>query len=174
MKTKHIVISFFLLLCVFVPFDHSLRSATIPVDTVQLNPIFTYWQAGRGEAMSETFITNSETTCCVEARVTWDSSVYNSWPFLHTKSFWEVQGSHGFSVESSEKPGYVGAYAFRAKLNGDPDTEWVAHPQNGRANEPITLTIKFTGVYSAYDTKDCSYCSSACCKCSTTATKTLI
>ena len=70
MKTKHIVISFFLLLCVFVPFDHSLRSATIPVDTVQLNPIFTYWQAGRGEAMSETFITNSETTCCVEARVT--------------------------------------------------------------------------------------------------------
>lgn len=118
------------------------------------------------ETLATTFITDTETTCEVEAEVTYDGSQPPNTCKI-TGATWTVTMSHGFTVNSStvdsdtEGSGFSKVWKYKATLNGD------AHQEENECNpnlEPpdpgsktdypgrdairMYLTIRFTGTTS--------------------------
>lgn len=118
------------------------------------------------ETIATTFITDTETTCEVEAEVTYDGSQPPNTCEI-TGATWTVTMSHGFTVDSStvdsdpEGSGFSKVWKYKATLNGN------AHQEENECNpnlEPpdpgsktdypgrdairMYLTIRFTGTTS--------------------------
>ena len=108
---------------------------------------FSDWKVGQGASRSDTFITNTETTCDIEATVSFDGD----WPFLNEHVSWEVEMSDGFTVVSSEKGWRKTGYHFQATLNGNPGSGPAActrQPSWRERGTGMKVKIKFIVNYS--------------------------
>ncbi len=165
MKIKYVFYILLLAVCAFIPFDQSYTEISILYTTpcVQLGA----WTVGQSSGNYgnttrpinvSSFITNSEETCCVSISVNYcpdqPSQINIMYPI--TKFEYELSMTHGFTLQkkvySVSGPDASlfdpsTSFSVSAKFTGPPDTESLAHPQNGRNNEPMKVTVKFIGYY---------------------------
>ena len=160
MKAKYILYSLLLLIFAFVPFQQSWTEIYI----YQTEPCIRLgsWQIGQssgsGNTIMTSFITNSETTCCVKVDVSYCQSQPSSYVYPIEDFDFEITMNNGFTVsnrvESTSGPAASllspsTIFSVDAKLEGIKDTTQVetCDRLNGRNNIPMKVTVKFKGYY---------------------------
>ena len=163
MKMKYLLYIPLLFVCVFIP----SRKSSTDVYVYNIKPCVRWgsWQVGQtggsGNQLSTSFITNSETTCCVNVSVSYCTNQPSSYAEAIIDFDFEITMNNGFtvdkSVESTTGPEAslfdpTTTFSVEAKLIGPTDTENLPCSQNGRKNTPMLVTVTFKGYY-ASDTK---------------------
>lgn len=155
MRIRILSIYFFFSILALIPFERS----TVALDTPNL--MWIHYQAGQGELNSHTFITDTETTCDIDVRVSVEEGV----PGVDSKIRyldWEVEASHGFIFTRNWSKNYilidsgrvytVFTYSGSGIGNQHSGTARSTHcsnyggttnPANGRQNKPIEITVRF-------------------------------
>ena len=160
MKMKYLLYIPLLFVCVFVPFGQSFTETYV----YNTEPCIRWgsWQVGQrrsaGNQLSTSFITNSETTCCVNVSVKYCANQPSSYVEAISDFDFEITMNNGFEVERSVEsttgpdPSLLDpttTFSVEAKLKGKPDTERLPCSQNGRRNTPMVVTVTFKGYYAS-------------------------
>lgn len=158
------VISFFsiflFLFCVFIPFVESSEISLGGGPDLRWKEWTVGQSSGSGRIINLSFITNSETTNCIDISVGYSDDQPDHFDFVYPLNYFEFElsMSHGFTLTKYEyeRTGPDASlfdtktrFRVKAHFSGNPDTETLqtCNGLNGRNNEPIEVSVKFIGYY---------------------------
>lgn len=124
-----------LALCTFV-FVFFYVYTTPAVNVWSMDMSFSSWRIGQGTPWGNTFITNSETSCNIQARVRYDPDTFPL-PIVDGPN-WKVTMTHGFTFDSASD-----TEEYQKTGNGDAHVP-SGHPNNGRGNTPMQVRLTAT------------------------------
>ena len=124
---------FVLCTCAFV-FVYAYTALAVDVWAKEI--YFASWRIGQGMPWGKTFITNSETSCSINATVQYDPDTF-PYPIIDGPD-WNVTMTHGFSFANADD---TARYEKTASGNAHVPS---SHPSNGRGNTPMQVTMNVT------------------------------
>ena len=134
MKFKSLGIGIFVLCtCVFV-FVYAYTALAVNVWAKEI--YFASWRIGQGMPWGKTFITNSETSCSINATVQYDPDTF-PYPIIDGPD-WNVTMTHGFSFANADD-----TVRYNKTASGNAHVPR-SHPSNGRGNTPMQVTMNVT------------------------------
>ena len=108
----------------------------LATDVWSMDISFGSWRIGQGLPWASTFITNSETSCSINATVQYDPDTF-PFPIIDGPD-WNVTMTHGFSFANADN---TAQYNKTASGNAHVPS---SHPSNGRGNTPMLVTMNVT------------------------------
>ena len=145
MRFKSLGVGFFALCtCAFV-FVYTYTGFSTNVEgPYSMDLSFRSWKIGQSKQYYEnspapqgveTFITNTETSCKIVARLNYDP---DDFPLVIDGPDWNVTMTHGFTFANADN---TARYDKTASGNAHVPSR---HPSNGRGNKPMSVTMKVT------------------------------
>ncbi len=175
MKFRYCFYGLLILICAFIPFRPSSTDIeliwypcvewgawTVGQSSGYGNSLKVGQSSGNGNSVDDSFITNSEQTCCVYVEVKYCEAQYGHWVYPITSFKFDITMNNGFEVKkyvygtSGPDAALLSSdtsFSVKAKLEGPPDVPNAEAPDplpcslNGRSNIPMKVTVKFTGYY---------------------------
>ncbi len=169
MKFRYCFYGLLILICAFIPFRPSSTDIeliwypcvewgawTVGQSSGYGNSLKVGQSSGNGNSVDDSFITNSEQTCCVYVEVKYCEAQYGHWVYPITSFKFDITMNNGFEVKkyvygtSGPDAALLSSdtsFSVKAKLEGPPDTHGLSCSLNGRSNIPMEVTVIFTGYY---------------------------
>ena len=146
MKFRNLGVGIFVLCtCAFV-FVYAYTGFSTTVEgPYHIDLSFRSWKIGQSKTYYEnspapqgikTFITNAETSCTIVARVNFDPDDY---PLAIDGPDWNVTMTHGFGFANADD-----TTRYQKTASGNAHVPR-SHPNNGRGNKPMSVTMRGYG-----------------------------
>ena len=134
MKFKSLGVGIFVLSTFAFVFVYAYTALATDVWSMDIS--FGSWRIGQGLPWASTFITNSETSCSINATVQYDPDTF-LFPIIDGPD-WNVTMTHGFSFANADN---TAEYNKTASGNAHVPS---SHSSNGRGNTPMSVTMTVT------------------------------